>query len=75
MQVTIFFHTYKNIDDFLCFLEYLRKGPPFPSPGYDELDATHILPRTDHYRITPSPGGLGDRYGKHILCIYFIMLA
>lgn len=44
--------------------EYLRKGPPFPSPGYDELDATHILPRTDHYRITPSPGGLGDRYDQ-----------
>lgn len=48
-----------------CVLaEFLRKGPPFPSAGYDDLEASHILPRTDHYRITPSPGGLGDRYGK-----------
>ncbi|XP_046682314.1 catenin delta-2 isoform X5 [Homalodisca vitripennis] len=44
--------------------DFLRKGPPFPSAGYDELEAAHILPRTDHYRITPSPGGLGDRYDQ-----------
>lgn len=45
--------------------EFLRKGPPFSSAGYDDLEASHILARTDHYRITPSPGGLGDRYGKN----------
>nr|CAD7438995.1 unnamed protein product [Timema bartmani] len=31
-------------------------------PGYDELDSTLVPPRQDHYRITPSPGGPGDRY-------------
>lgn len=49
---------------FLYPTDFLRKGPPFPSVGYDDLEAPHILPRTDHYRITPSPGSLGDRYGK-----------
>ncbi|XP_075219493.1 catenin delta-2-like isoform X2 [Lycorma delicatula] len=44
--------------------DYLRKGAPFPSPGYDELEGTHILPRPDHYRITPSPAGLADRYDQ-----------
>nr|CAD7196926.1 unnamed protein product [Timema douglasi] len=43
-------------------LDYLRKNAPFPQPGYDELDSTLVPPRQDHYRITPSPGGPGDRY-------------
>jgi hypothetical protein len=51
------------------FIDYLRKGAPFPQSGYDELDSTLIPPRQDHYRITPSPGGPIDRYGK---CIVFI---
>uniref|UniRef100_A0A8D8S5A1 Catenin delta-2 n=1 Tax=Cacopsylla melanoneura TaxID=428564 RepID=A0A8D8S5A1_9HEMI len=44
--------------------EYLRKGAPYPPSGYDELDAAHMLSRPEHYRITPSPGGIdiGDRY-------------
>jgi len=46
------------------FIDYLRKGAPFPQSGYDELDSTLIPPRQDHYRITPSPGGPVDRYGK-----------
>ncbi|XP_054279564.1 catenin delta-2 isoform X4 [Macrosteles quadrilineatus] len=44
--------------------DFLRKGAPFPTAGYDELEPSHILPRTDHYRITPSPGGIGDRYDQ-----------
>jgi len=52
----------------LC-IDYLRKGAPFPQSGYDELDSTLIPPRQDHYRITPSPGGPIDRYGK---CIFFL---
>ena len=52
-------------------IDYLRKGAPFPQSGYDELDPTLIPPRQDHYRITPSPGGPIDRYGK---CIFFIWI-
>nr|CAD7392419.1 unnamed protein product [Timema cristinae] len=44
--------------------DYLRKNAPFPQPGYDELDSTLVPPRQDHYRITPSPGGPGDRYDQ-----------
>lgn len=54
--------------------DFLRKGPPFPAAGYDELEASHILPRTDHYRITPSPGGLGDRYGKFTQLVRFSLV-
>ncbi|XP_063220089.1 catenin delta-2 isoform X2 [Bacillus rossius redtenbacheri] len=42
--------------------DYLRKGGTFPQPGYEELDQSLIPPHQDHYRITPSPGGPGDRY-------------
>lgn len=52
---------------FPCVLaDYLRKGAPFPQSGYDELDTTLLPPRSDHYRITPSPGpGVpGDRFGE-----------
>ncbi|XP_039298826.1 catenin delta-2 isoform X2 [Nilaparvata lugens] len=44
--------------------DYLRKAAPFPSPGYDDLENSHIIPRPEHYRITPSPGGLADRYDQ-----------
>ncbi|RZF46104.1 hypothetical protein LSTR_LSTR012964 [Laodelphax striatellus] len=44
--------------------DYLRKAAPFPSPGYDELENSHIIPRPEHYRITPSPAGLADRYDQ-----------
>jgi len=45
--------------------DYLRK-PMYPQP-YDELD-TGILPPSDHYRITPSPGVSipHDLYGKFV---------
>ena len=49
------------------FADYIRKGAPYPQTGYDELDTTLIPPRQDHYRITPSPGGPVDRYGKQLL--------
>jgi len=45
----------------ILFLEYMRKGLPYPPSGYEELDATQLHPNHDHYhRITPSPG---DCYG------------
>lgn len=45
------------------FLEYMRKGLPYPPSGYEELDATQMHPNHDHYhRITPSPG---DCYGLY----------
>ena len=43
----------------------MRKGAPYPASGYDELDATsHMIQRSEHFRITPSPGAVTDRYGK-----------
>jgi len=37
----------------------------YPQSGYDELDATpHLIPRSEHFRVTPSPGAVTDRYGK-----------
>nr|XP_018915162.1 PREDICTED: catenin delta-2 isoform X3 [Bemisia tabaci] len=38
-------------------------GVPYLPSGYDELDATHMLQRPEHFRITPSPGDVSDRYG------------
>lgn len=53
------------ISSFLA--EYLRKGTAYPPSGYNELDNMHMIPRSEHFRITPSPGAVTDRYGK-ILC-------
>lgn len=43
----------------------MRKGDSYPQSGYDELDtAPHMIPRSEHFRITPSPGAVTERYGK-----------
>ncbi|XP_065210266.1 catenin delta-2 isoform X2 [Planococcus citri] len=45
--------------------DFMRKGGPYPASGYDELDATsHMIPRSEHFRITPSPGAVTDRYDQ-----------
>jgi hypothetical protein len=33
----------------ILFLEYMRKGLPYPPSGYEELDATQLHPSHDHY--------------------------
>jgi hypothetical protein len=44
----------------------------YPQSGYDELDATpHMIPRPEHFRITPSPGAVTDRYGNQNKSIHF----
>ncbi|KAK7582219.1 hypothetical protein V9T40_013664 [Parthenolecanium corni] len=44
--------------------EYLRKGTAYPPSGYNELDNMHMIPRSEHFRITPSPGAVTDRYDQ-----------
>ncbi|VVC28829.1 Hypothetical protein CINCED_3A007441 [Cinara cedri] len=40
--------------------EYLRKGLPYPTSGYEELDSSALHPNHYH-RITPSPGDCYDQ--------------
>lgn len=51
----------------------MRKGTAYPPSGYDELDNMHMIPRSEHFRITPSPGAVTDRYGK-VLLIFLVIL-
>lgn len=44
----------------------MRKGGQYPPSGYDELDNIHMIPRSEQFRITPSPGAITDRYGNHL---------
>lgn len=44
-------------------VEFLRKAP-YVEGGYNDIDPGLNPALQDHYRITPSPGGPGDQYGK-----------
>lgn len=55
---------------YYSFLEYLRKGIPYPPSGYEELDV-QMNPNHDHYnRITSSPG---DCYGIIFMFVIFMI--
>ena len=66
VESKMLFTTLLTITFEIIVLEYnLRKGGSYPQSAYDELDpAPHLIPRTEHFRITPSPGAVTDRYGK-----------
>lgn len=42
----------------------MRKGGPYVEGGYNDIDPGLNPALQDHYRITPSPGGPGDQYGR-----------
>lgn len=42
----------------------MRKGAPYVEGSYNDIDPGLNPALQDHYRITPSPGGPGDQYGR-----------
>lgn len=42
----------------------MRKSAPYVEGSYNDIDPGLNPALQDHYRITPSPGGPGDQYGR-----------
>lgn len=60
-QSIFLFHFFR-----LFVKEYLRKAAPYVEGGYNDIDPGLNPALQDHYRITPSPGGPGDQYGRFV---------